>query len=84
MEHHADVAVPVTKPLRVRTSVPRPVGEGTVEGEVIAIGWWVDPGAGDGTEPGSTHVPTGTLYLVADDTQPRPLWIKQADLDGIV
>ena len=77
MEHHADFAVPVLRRLRVETGRARPTGEGTVAGDVLALGWWVDPDArADG------EAPTGTLYLVADETLPRPVWVAQGDLTG--
>ena len=42
---------------------------------MLARGWWVDPGAGESGEP-----PTGTLYLVADEALPRPVWVAQGRL----
>jgi hypothetical protein len=77
VEHHADFAVPVLRRLRVETGRPRPAGDGTIAGDVIALGWWVDPDAGADGE-----APVGTLYLVADDALPRPVWIAQRDLTG--
>ncbi len=47
-----------------------------VRGAVVALGWWVDPHAT--TDP--EHQPTGTLYLVVDETKERPMWIAQADI----
>ncbi len=50
MEHHADFAVPVVHKLVVETQHERPYGDGCVGGRVLALGWWVDPGAGDSGE----------------------------------
>ncbi len=75
MEHHADFAIPVAQHLHVETDYERPAG-GTVAGRVLALGWWVG-GPGEGEEP------TGTLYLVVDETLPRPLWCAQARLTGL-
>lgn len=72
MEHHADFAVPVTQPLVMETDYERPDG-GTVAGRVLALGWWVG-GRAEGEEP------TGTLYLVADERLPRPVWCAQGRL----
>ena len=66
MEHHADFAVPVAP---TASSSTAPLG-----GRVLALGWWDDRGAGDSGQP-----PTGTLYLVADEALPRPLWSRRAD-----
>lgn len=74
MEHHADFAVPVTQRLRVQTDYERP-GGGTVGGQVLALGWWVG-------EPADGEEPTGTLYLVADEALPRPVWCAQGRLTG--
>ena len=74
MEHHADFAIPVAQHLVVETDYARPDG-GLVAGRVLALGWWVDPGAGDSGEP-----PTGTLYVVADEALPRPVWCAEARL----
>jgi hypothetical protein len=73
--HHADFAIPVTRELVVETDVDRPGVDGTVAGPVLALGWWV-------TKPGEPEPdePTGTLYLVADQALPRPVWIAQARL----
>lgn len=77
MEHHADFAIPVTQPLVVETDYERP-GGGMIGGPVLALGWWVDkPG-----DPPSTAPPTGTLYLVADMSMPRPVWVAQGRLTG--
>lgn len=76
MEHHADFAVPCTHGLLVETDYERPDG-GLVAGRVLAFGWWVDPDAGAAAEP-----PTGTLYLVADEALPRPVWVAQGRLTG--
>jgi hypothetical protein len=79
MEHHADFAIPITHRLHVDTVADPDDGHGPLEGQAIALGWWVDPGAAD--DPG--HVPTGTLYLVVDKRRPRPMWVKQADLRAV-
>ncbi len=76
IEHHADFAVPVTKNMRVTTAAVPDDGLGPIEGEVIALGWWVDPEAGNDPD----HIPVGTLYLVVDEGRPRPMWIRQSDL----
>jgi hypothetical protein len=76
MEHHADFAIPVTRRLVVETDYARPNGGGTIGGPVLALGWWVDK---PGSEP-SGEEPAGTLYLVADATQPRPVWVAQGRL----
>ena len=76
MEHHADVAVPCAHGLLVETDYERPDG-GLVAGRVLAFGWWVDPDAGAAGES-----PTGTLYLVADEALPRPVWVAQGRLTG--
>lgn len=75
MEHHADFAVPVNHKLYLETSSPHPSGAGTVSGQVIAFGWWVDPHAGSPDNPNA-----GTLYLVVDPTAARPLWVKEGDI----
>jgi hypothetical protein len=75
MEQHADFAVPVNHNLYVETSLPHPEGTGTVAGQVLALGWWVDPRAGSPDNPS-----VGTLYLVVDPTAARPLWIKEGDV----
>lgn len=71
MEHHADFAVAVSQRVYLETDYDRPDG-GRVEGRVVALGWWVDA---PGTEPSGE--PAGTLYLVADETLPRPVWVAQ-------
>jgi hypothetical protein len=38
VENHADVAVPVLRRLRVETGRARPTGDGTVAGDVLALG----------------------------------------------
>jgi hypothetical protein len=43
---------------------------------VLALGWWVER---PGSEP-TGEEPTGTLYLVADETQTRPVWVAQGRL----
>ena len=67
--HHADFAVAVTQRIEVTTS-------SGLSGRVIALGWWVDAEAPGDPE----HDPTGTLYLVVDSTQPRPVWLAQGEL----
>lgn len=79
MEHHADFAVPVTHDLEVETSADPGDGLPVLAGRVIALGWWVDPGA----EEDPAHEATGTLYLVVDPRRPRPYWVKQADLTSV-
>jgi hypothetical protein len=74
IQHHADFAVPVTRPLWLETSVPHPDVEGTIRGPAIALGWWVDPGQTDPTAA------TGTLYLVVDERGGPPRWIAEADI----
>jgi hypothetical protein len=76
VEHHADFAVPVLRRLRVETTRELTDG-GEVGGLVLALGWWVDPDAGTGDDDSP---PTGTLYLVADERLPRPVWVAQGDL----
>jgi hypothetical protein len=77
VEHHADFAVPVTQRLRLETSHDRPDGTGKVAGRALVLGWWVDA-PGQQTPPGES---AGTLYLVADESLPRPVWVGQ---DAIV
>lgn len=67
--HHADFAVAVSQRIEVTTS-------SGLSGRVIALGWWIDAGASENPE----HEPTGTLYLVVDSNQPRPVWVAQGDL----
>jgi hypothetical protein len=74
VEHHADVAIAVAQRLKVETDYERP-GGGTVAGRVLALGWWVG-------EPTEGEEPTGTLYLVADETLPRPVWCAQGRVTG--
>ncbi len=76
MEHHADFAIPVEHNLTVTTAIGPDDGLGPLSGQVIALGWWVQPAAA--ADP--THEPTGTLYLIVDERRPRPYWVKQADL----
>lgn len=71
MEHHADFAVAVTQRLYLETDYQRPDG-GNVAGRVLALGWWVET---PGSEPSGE--PVGTLYLVVDETLPRPVWVAQ-------
>jgi hypothetical protein len=75
MEQHADFAVPVSQKLYVETALPHPDSSGTISGQAIALGWWVDPQAGSPDNPSA-----GTLYLVVDPTAPRPLWVKEGDI----
>ncbi len=76
VEHHADFAIPLLQRLLVETDYERPHGSGMIAGPVLALGWWVEkPG-----DPPSENAPTGTLYLVADETQPRPVWVAQGRL----
>ena len=79
MEHHADFAVPVLHRLRLETSHDRPDGSGKVAGRALALGWWVDA-PGQPTPPGES---VGTLYLVADETLSRPVWVRQAHVTGL-
>lgn len=79
MEHHADFAISVQQDVSVETGVGPDDGLGPIAGQVIALGWWVQPDAAGDPD----HEPTGTLYLVVDERRPRPYWIKQADLRGI-
>jgi hypothetical protein len=67
--HHADFAIPLPQRLDVTTS-------SGLSGRAIALGWWVDPESTEDAE----HQPTGTLYLVVDSTQPRPVWVPQSEL----
>ena len=69
--HHADFAIPVAQRIDVTT-------RSGISGRVIALGWWVDPTAADNPE----HEPAGTLYLVVDPSQPRPLWVPQGDIES--
>jgi hypothetical protein len=77
MDPHPDFAVPLTRHLFLETSEQRPDGSGTVGGPALALGWYVDPAAGEDGEP-----PVGTLYLVADESLPRPVWVAQGRLTG--
>ena len=79
MEHHADFAVSVSQKLDVETSADPGDGKPPVAGRVLALGWWVDPSASAGED----HIPTGTLYLIADQRRRRPYWVKEADLTAI-
>lgn len=63
----------------VTTTADPDDGHGPLAGQVVALGWWVDPTA----EEDPAHEPTGTLYLVVDQRRPRPYWIKQADLASV-
>jgi hypothetical protein len=73
MEHHADFAVPVAQRLYLETDYERPDG-GKVAGRVLALGWWVVPAGSESADAGE---PVGTLYLVVDETLPRPVWVAQ-------
>jgi hypothetical protein len=73
MEHHADFAVPVAQRLYLETDYDRPDG-GKVAGRALALGWWVDP---PGSDPAGGGEPIGTLYLVVDESLPRPVWVAQ-------
>ena len=77
--HHADVAIPVTQRIEVDTSARPGDGHGPLSGRLIALGWWVD----SGTAADPSHEPVGTLYLVADERRPRPMWVKQEDLTAV-
>lgn len=79
MEAHADFAVPVSQKLEVETSADPGDGKRPIAGRVLALGWWVDPSASEDGE----HIPSGTLYLIADQRRRRPYWVKQADLTAI-
>lgn len=74
IQHHADFAVPVVRPLWLETSVAHPTADGTIRGEAIALGWWVDP---DQTDPAAA---AGTLYLVVDERGGPPRWIAEDDI----
>ena len=78
MDPHPDFAVAVPQRLLLETNEPRPGGVGTVRGPALALGWYVDPDAGSSGEP-----PVGTLYLIADETLPRPVWVAQARLTAV-
>jgi hypothetical protein len=78
VDPHPDFAVPLLRRLVVETSELRPNGAGRVHGPALALGWYVDPGAGESGEP-----PVGTLYLVADEALPRPVWVAQARLAAV-
>lgn len=80
VEHHADFAVPVTQRMEVTTSADPDDGIGPIAGRVITLGWWVVDSK-SANDP--DHVPTGVLYLVADERRPRPMWVKQADLMSV-
>jgi len=79
VEHYVDFAVPVSQKLDVETSANPGDGRPAIAGRVLALGWWIDTEA-QGAE---NHVPTGTLYLVADQRRNRPYWVKQDDLIAI-
>jgi hypothetical protein len=78
MDPHPDFAVALVRRLAVETAEPRPGGDGHVRGPALALGWYVDPDAAESGEP-----PVGTLYLVADPTLPRPVWVAQARLAAV-
>ena len=69
MAPHPDFAIAVARPFTATTTVG-------VNGQVVARGWWVDPGAVDDPD----HVPAGTLCLVIDDPKARPMWNAQDDI----
>ncbi len=73
MIHHADFAIPVTQRMEATAD------SGRIRGRVIALGWWVDPDAAGRPD----HEPTGTLYLIVDKRQPRPLWVAEGHLDEV-
>lgn len=77
MEHHADFAIPVSHVMKVTTVAQPDDDHGPVAGQVIALGWWVQP------ETDPDHEPVGTLYLVVDDRRSRPLWIREGDLRSV-
>lgn len=78
MEHHADFAVAISHRLWLQTAVPRPNGDGTIEGWAIALGWWVGPNVNDDGTPGE---PVGTLYLIVDSQgHGPPAWIAQGNI----
>ncbi len=79
MELHADFAVSVSKHMLVTTTADPGDGIGPIHGQVISLGWWVQPN----TDRDPTHHPTGTLYLVVDERRPRPMWVKQDDLSTV-
>jgi hypothetical protein len=78
VDPHPDFAVAVLQRLVLETNEPRQGGDGNVRGPALALGWYVDPTAGASGEP-----PVGTLYLVADETLPRPVWVAQARLTAL-
>jgi hypothetical protein len=78
VDPHPDFAVPLVRRLVVETAEPRADGAGKVRGPALALGWYVDPDAAASGEP-----PVGTLYLVADETLPRPVWVAQARLAAV-
>jgi hypothetical protein len=56
MEHHADFAVPVSRRVTAEAGVGPDDGHGPLRGDVIALGWWVDPDVAADAH----HVPAGT------------------------
>lgn len=77
MEHHADFAIPVSHNLIVTTAAQPDDGHGPISGQVIALGWWVQP------EDDPDHEPAGTLYLVVDQRRARPMWVRQSHLVSV-
>jgi hypothetical protein len=71
MEHHADFAVGVAQRIVLETDYERP--DGAVS--KVACSLWVGGSNAPGTE--SAGEPVGTLYLVVDETLPRPVWVAQ-------
>ncbi len=76
MEHHADFAVPLSQHVWLETVHERPDGTGKISGQALALGWWVDPPG----EPTSLEEAAGTLYLVADESLPHPVWVREGDI----
>ena len=66
MDHRPEVAIALVQSLWIETKTPRPGGEGTVGGCVLAVGW---------DRPQGT-----TLYLVSDPELPRPIWIAEEEI----
>jgi hypothetical protein len=81
VEHHADFAVGLAQRLWLETAHDRPGSDGKIAGRAraLALGWWVDR-PGEQTPPAES---VGTLYLVADEALPRPVWVRQADVTAL-
>jgi hypothetical protein len=79
MEPHTDFAVALTQHLPVSTGADPGDGHGPIEGHVVSLGWWVQPGADDNPD----HEPAGTLYVVVGEQRPRPMWVRQAHLTSV-